>query len=453
MQTGGEQARSINHWQAAAIVAGSMVGVGIFINPHKVLGGVGGSGTAMLLWLFGGVAALCGAFCLAELATLMPRAGGEVVYLEEAYGKPFAFASGWLAILAVMTGSIATLTVANVSYQGPALLGVDHLSRGQVAAISIGLVVALTALNHVGAKLSGSAQLMLAGIPMLVLLGGAIYGLTAAGGGSHLVDELSRPGAFRWPTLAPLAAAYLPVYWTYAGWNSATYVAGEIREPRRGLPRALLLGTGAVTILYLLLNSGFLGILGAKGVAGEFEAGSATAAALFGSKARLAMTALIAIAILSSTNGTVLGGSRIIYAMSTGGMFPRVGARLDPRFKTPTVALWLQAAWTSGLILSAWLVHKDSVQLLLDYTTTAMLITGSLAVGAVVVLRRRRGNTAPADSYRTFAYPVTPFVFLVSSLGVLTLLLYEGKTAAWGGVGILAGALLAGWLWTRATRI
>ena len=450
MQTGGEQARSIDHWRAASIVAGAMVGVGIFINPDDVMGGVGGAGTAMLMWLFGGLAALCGAFCMAELATLMPRAGGEVVYLEAAYGKPFSFASGWLAILAVMTGSIATLAVATVTFQGPALLGMP-LSQGEITAIAIGLVLVFTAINHLGAKVSGTAQLLTTVLPMLLLLGGSLYGLAVNGGASRLSDELAAPGAFSWPSLAPLAAAYLPVYWTYAGWNAATYVAGEIREPRRGLPRALLLGTGAVTVLYLVANAGFIAVLGSQGVKNGYEAGSATAAVLFGPEARVAVAALIAVAIMSSINGTMLGGSRIIFAMAGSGMFPRVGARLDPRFKTPTVALWLQAAWTSGLILSAWLVHKNSVQVLLDYTATAMLITGSLAVGAVIVLRRR--GTANASSYRTFAYPVTPFVYLVSSLGVLTVLLYQGKTAAWAGVGILAGALLAGWLWTRATRI
>jgi len=341
------------------------------------------------------------------------------------------------------------LAVANVTYQGPALLG-QPLSHGEITAISIGIIIVLTAINHVGAKLSGRTQLVLAGVPMLLLLDGSLYGLID-GGGARLGEELAQPHAFEMPALGAVAAAYLPVYWTYAGWNAVTYVAGEVREPRRGLPRALVLGTGAVTVLYMLLNCGFLGVLGADGVRNNFEVGSATAAALFGQGASKWMTALIFIAILSATNGTVLGGSRIVFAMAEGGMFPRAGARLDRRFKTPTLALWLQAAWTSLLILSAWLVHKDSVKTLLDYTTTAMLITGSLAVGAVLVLRQRAA--IPADRYRTLLYPVTPFLYLASSIGVLVLLLKDGKPAAVGGVVILVAALAAGWFFTHRSRI
>ncbi|TPV97015.1 MAG: APC family permease [Myxococcales bacterium FL481] len=359
---------------------------------------------------------------------MLPRSGGDYNYLRRAYGPATAFAAGWLQLLAIYPGSLASMAVAAATFQLPALLGEQWsepvtwlgvaVSRPHLHATLI--IVGLTALNHIGVRVSGRVQVLVTSVPIVVLTVTAVWVL--AGGPAHAVPlpDLAWEGSAGWPGFEALALAYLPIYFAYSGWNTAIYVAGEIRAPARNLPRALAGGTALVTALYLLLCAGFVAVFGLPGLAGVGEAGTAAAMKLFGGEARRVVAALLLLAMLGSLNATVMAGSRIGYAMALQRDYPVVGGRLHPRFGTPVVALWGQAALAIGLLATG-----SGLDRLIEYTSTAMLVTGTLAVFAVVLLRRRApGLPRP---FRTWWFPWSPLIYVSSSCAVLGLALVSRR--------------------------
>lgn len=415
--------RSLGGLPAMALVAGSMLGIGIFIAPGVVAAQLDHPVTFLLLWLIGGLSALFGALSVAELGAMMPRAGGDYPYLRLAYGPGFAFAAGWLQLLAIFPGSLAAMAVGTAQFQLPVVLdgyydlpGMLGLGVDPQAFWAVAIIVGLTALNHIGVVISGRAQLGLTGIPVVILLVASVAVLVTRGMGGAWED----PGPLQIPTVGAAALAFLPVYFAYSGWNAAIFIGGEIKDPGRNVPRSLVGGTLGVTALYMLLCIGFLSVFDMSALANVVEVGSASARALFGPLGSFGVTALIVLAMLGCINGTVLTGSRIAFAMAKHQHAPEVAARVHPRFGTPTAALWLQAGW------SILLVGTQSFEELLNYTSAAMLITGTLTVMAVVVLRRKMPDTV--RPYRTWGYPIPPVLYAATSLAVLAVLAWEGVT-------------------------
>lgn len=408
--------KHIGFWPATALVVGPMLGVGIFIGPPEVAKSVGSETAFMLLWILGGITATCGALSVAELGAMLPQSGGHYVFLRRAYGPGVSFAAGWLQVLAVFPGSIGTVALALGTYQLPVLFGesirqpfvVYGFSVPSAFVIATGVVFVLTAINHLGLVFSTRVQIVLTSIPIVVLFVAAIV-VIASGQSAPGTDTV-----YAASSAAGLAAGYLPVYFAYAGWDGAIYVSGEIRDSGRTLPRSLIAGTMLVTVLYLVLCAGFLSVYALDGLAQSGEAGSAVAGVLFGPVGVVAVTLLIAVAMLGSLNGIVLTGSRIAWAMAHDGEFPRSGARLHARFGSPVVSLWAQAAWT--IVLMA----IGGVDELIAYASAAMLATGSMTALAVFVLRRREPDLP--RPYRTLGYPVTPALFILSSVAVLAIL-------------------------------
>jgi APA family basic amino acid/polyamine antiporter len=421
---------------AISLVAGSMLGIGIFIAPPVVASHTTGPVSFLLLWLIGGLSALFGALCLAELGAMMPRAGGDYPYLRLAYGDGPAFAVGWLQLLAIFPGSLAAMAVGTATFQLPVLLGSWHAAPVAALGLPIApasvwavvIVLAITALNHAGLKLSGRAQVLVTAVPVAILLAISLSVL-----GSALTAE--RAPAASAASSAPsagwdvsgLALAYLPVYFAYSGWYSALFVGAEVRDPARNLPRALIGGTLGVTVLYLLLCAGFLAVFSLDRLAEVGEAGTAAAQALFGPGGELVVTALILLAMLGSINGTVLTGGRIAYAMAEHGHCPAAAGQVSPRYGTPVFALWMQAAWT--LVLIGW----GGFEALLNYATAAMLITGTLTVWSVGVLRRRYPDLP--RPYRTWGWPWSPWIYAASSAVVLAILIASGDPSVLAAVG------------------
>lgn len=451
-----EEARSLGPLPALALVAGSMLGIGIFIAPPVVAAQLDHPGTFLGMWLVGGLSALFGALAVAELGAMMPRAGGDYPYLRLSYGPGVAFAVGWLQLLAIFPGSLATMAVGTASFQLPVVLGQyyelplsmaaqlglpDGLTPSPTIFWSIVIVIGLTALNHVGVVISGRFQVVLTGIPVLVLLAASIGVLAMHGtNGGAWAD----PGPIRTPGISAAALAFLPVYFAYSGWNAAIFVGGEIRNPARNVPRALVGGTLGVTALYFVLCVGFLAVFTMGDLANVGEAGTAAARELFGRFGELGVTTLIVLAMLGSINGTVLTGSRIAFAMARHGHCVEAAGSLHPRFRTPVVALWMQAAWALVLVFS------QSFEQLMNYTTAAMLITGTLTVLAVMVLRRKLPDTT--RPYRAWGYPVTPILYAVSSVAVLALLAQQLDPSLFLGAGWFLGALAVHHLFLRRRR-
>ena len=446
--------RSLGPLAAMSLVAGTMLGIGIFIAPPDVARSIDHPVTFVLMWALGGLSALCGALSVAELGAMMPRAGGDYPYLRRAYGPGVAFAAGWLQLLAIFPGSLATMAVGTASYQLPVVLGPAYgigdalgMPEANAALWAVIIIVGFTALNHVGVVLSGVLQVVLTVVPLGVLLVASLYVLGGGTDQSGLSTGLSTGAPITLPSLSAAAAAFLGVYFAYSGWNAAIFVGGEIRDPTRNVPRSLVGGTLGVTVLYLLLCLGFVAVLGIGELATAGEAGSAVARRLFGTVGELTITVLIVLAMLGSINGCVLTGSRIGYAMAEHGDFTQTAAVLHRRYGTPVVALWVQAAIAVALVATHGFEH------LIKYTSAAMLITGTLTVLAVMILRRTMPD-APRP-YRTWGYPVTPLLYAVSSvfvLGVFAVRIFEdGADRDWSvllAVAWFGGALL----WHRARR-
>lgn len=428
-------------WSAQAIVSGSMLGIGIFIFPPVVAQHIHSSGYFLLIWLLGGLAALCGALCVAEMGAMMPRAGGEYPYLRLAYGPGVAFSTGWLQLLATFPGSLATMAVGTATFQLPVLFGPGFAAPVELGLWTvegptfwaIALVVILTGLNHIGVALSGRVQLVLTLVPLAVLL---VVSLFVVGGVGTMEVAAGGLDLDLWPlpSAGALAAAYLPVYFAYSGWNAAIYIGGEIESPGRNLPLAVIGGTLSVLVLYMVLSLGFLSVFSVADLAGVGEAGTAAAGRLFGQVGVFAMTTMILLAMLGSLNGGVMTGSRVAYAMAEQGHFPRSGARLHERFGTPVVALWTQAGLAIGLIM------MQGFEALMRYTSCAMLISGSLTVYCVVRLRARLPELA--RPYRVGFYPWVPLAYIGSCLFVLAVLVAQMDVSVFMAIGWFALALL-----------
>ena len=429
----GEQ--KLGRWAAQSIVAGTMLGIGIFIAPPVVAESIDSPAFFLLIWLVGGLAALCGALCVAELGAMMPRAGGEYPYLRLAYGPGVAFSTGWLQLLATFPGSLAAMAVGTATFQLPVLLGpgfAEPVALGPLEVAgptfwAVAIVVILTALNHIGVVLSGRVQLVLTIVPLAVLLLVSVFVI-----GAHGSPAMS-PTMWTAPLPAAIAAAYLPVYFAYSGWNAAIYVGGEVEEPGRTLPFAVIGGTLAVLVLYMVLCGGYLAVFGMAELATAGEAGTAAAGRLFGDTGILVVTTMILLAMLGSINGSIMAGSRVAYAMATQGHFPRAGGLLHARYATPVVALWAQAALAIGLIA------VQGFESLMKYASCAMLISGSLTVFSVVRLRRVLPDTP--RPYRVALYPWSPLAYVASSLFILVVLIWNRDASVYMAIGWFALAL------------
>lgn len=416
--------RTIGAWGSLAIVAGSMLGIGIFLTPRVVAEHVQSPTLFLALWALGGLIALAGAVAYAELGAAFPRAGGDYVFLREAFGEATAFASGWLLFAGVFVGSIATLAVPIFEFQIPTLLEAltpldpraplpGPFSSAQLA--GVGLIAALTAINIAGTRVATGLLVALTFIPIAALTLGALTAFATQPHETHVAALRDTP--FDGSPVAALTAATLAIYFAYSGWNAVGYVGGEIQQPGRNIPRGLLGGTLLITALYLLLCAAFLNVFGIGGLTTAHEAGTATAMALGGSRLALVMNALIACALVGSLNATILAGARIAHAMAHDGVLHRRLATVHPTRKTPARTLLLQAVLASMLVLSG------TFDVLLELTSVAMFLMGGLTVLALFHLRRQRPDLP--RPYRATGYPLLPGLYAAISLAILATSLWQ----------------------------
>lgn len=421
--------RAIGPIAGVAIVAGSMLGVGIFLVPAEVAQEIHSLKLFLGLWVFGGLIAFSGAVAYAELGTMFPEAGGDYVYLRETFGASASFAAGWLLFAGVFAGSIATMSVAVCQYQLPVLLApfltVDlnqpvfsvealalSISGTQLAAL--GLVLLLTLINIAGVRPSTATQTLATALPVLAF---ALFALFAIAIGPHqTATPYTGSGLTSDSLVSSLTTAFLAIYFAYAGWNAIAYVGGEVVSPEKNIPRSLLGGTVLITFLYLIMCTAFLAVLGLGGLPSAFEAGTASAVAVVGSRAEPIVAGLIGIALLGSLNGTVLGGGRIGYAMAKDRALPRALSHLGTRSRVPSRALWAQA------LVAAVLICTGTFKTLLEFTSIAMLVLGGLTITALFVLRVTRSEHR--RPYKASGYPFTPAIYLVASILVVSITIW-----------------------------
>lgn len=402
-----------------AVVIGSMLGIGIFLAPPQMAAAVTDPVAFFATWVAAAIVIIGGALAYAELGTRMPRAGGDYTFQRHALGPSVAFGSGWALFGGIFAGSIATVALALCQYQIPTLTGLplrDPLFTLPLAGpvtgaqlLAAALVVALTALNVAGLRLSARTQQVVTGVPLLVLFALALYALAAAATGALPEAATPVPAAAVPLTAGAIATAYLATNFAFSGWNQVIYVAGEVEDPDRVIPRSLLGGTLTVTALYLLLCGAFIAVLGMGGLATAGEAGSTLARALGGEPLYVAMNVLIALCLIATVNGSVLGGARVGYAMARDGVFLRAAGELDRR-GSPATALWIQAALAVALLLT------NTVDGLLQAVSLTMVITGALSVISYFVIRHRDPD---GPGWRAPGHPWLPGLYVTVSLWVL----------------------------------
>ena len=407
MNTSPELRRSLGLGTATSVVVANMIGTGIFTTTGLMLARLESGWLVLLCWTLGGVLAVCGALCYAELSTMMPRAGGEYVYLHEIYGPRAAFLTGWTSFFVGFSAPIAATGVACAAYLTAA--GVLPETWAAEKGTALAIVLTLTAVHYRGVRLGVPVQNLLTGLKLLLLGGLVLVGFLAGRGNwEHFAASSDFWLPARW---SQLGIAMLWVMFAYSGWNASAYLAEELKTPGRNLPRSLLLGTLIVMAVYLLVNGLFFYAAPSAALRGIVATGHAAAEGLFGAGAAMWLSVLISVALLSSLSAYVLLGPRVYYAMARDGLFFRFAARIHPRFETPALAVAAQGFFASLMILTG------TFEQLLTYIGFALGIFPWMAVLGVILLRRRQpGRERP---YRVWGYPVVPIFFLVAMVWIL----------------------------------
>ncbi len=443
--------RALSTTDAILVTVGATLGTGIFLTTSEIAKAVPDPRGILLLWVGGGILALAGALTYAELGAMFPRAGGQYHYLKEAYGPLSGFLYGWGAFFVMMTGGIAVLAVGFGEYLGAFLPFFSSAHRlwsvpiGSFVWTATGAQLAgaiaiagLTAINYAGVRAGTRFQnaITAAKILSLVLLG--VVGLFLP----------ARPGAFAhtgslFPTgFAAAGVGMIAVLWTYDGWYGATFLAGEMRKPEKSLPIGLIVGTAAVTGIYLLVNVVYLRALPVAVLAKTPRVAEASALALFGPGGGRLMTALVLISIFGCLATTVLYCARIYLPMSRDGLFFEALGRVHPKHHTPGASLIAQGAWGIALTFSG------TYEQLYTYVIFAIFLFHAVTGVAVIVLRRSRPDEP--RPFRVPGYPWIPLVFVAVCLVFVGNTLLEKPVESVIGLGILVAGLPA-YLWWRRT--
>jgi amino acid transporter len=418
--------RAVGLFNAVAVSVGVTIGSGIFRVPATVAGQLPDAGSVLLCWVLGGLVALCGALSLAELAAALPRSGGVFAYILESFGPLPAFLFGWaeLAVVrAAALGAIATIFAEYLGYFIP-------LTAIQVRQVAACTIVVIGVMNYVGVRRAAAVLSATTVAKYIAVLALGLLACTASGGRSaHFAPLWSQALS---PSL--IATALIPVMWTYDGWADLSMLGGEVSNPRRTLPLALILGAACVMVVYLVVNLGFIYAVPLHEMAGSklIAATVAGRIPLLTGAGTALIVGVVLIATFSGLNGSLLVGSRIFFAMADRGLLFRAVARISPRFKSPSVAIGLTTAL--GVV---YVLENDFAQLA-DKFILGIWPFYALAVAGVFVLRRRQPDLP--RPYRVWGYPIVPGLFLLASVGlVLNALLTDPRNTGVTLLIILAG--------------
>lgn len=409
------------------LVVGAIVGAGIFINPSIVAARLPGAGWVVAAWVAGGIVALAGAFAYAELGSLFPRVGGQYAYLRDGIHPLAGFLYGWALITTIESGALAAVAITFAEY------ALRLVGRPGAAAtpLAVAAIVVVSVVNYLGVR-PGSRVLNVFVVTKIL----ALAALIVAGLALPSPIEAAAPDPA--PTVPadvwPLAfgSALVPILFAYGGWQNANYVAEEIRDPARTLPRALVAGTVLVVLVYLLVNLAYLRALGAAGLAATLTPAADTAGRALGAAGDRFVAAAIAVSTFGFLDLGVLAPTRVYYAMAADGVFFPAVARLHPRFRTPSLAIAVQAAWCTVLAVTG--TYGE----LLNSVVFADWIFFGLTVATLFVFRRRRPVAErPPGCAVTPGYPWLPALFVAVAAGVVVSVVMTAPVRAAAGAAVL----------------
>ncbi len=492
-----ELVKALGLTSATMLVMGSMIGSGIFIVSAEISREVNSPALLLGAWLVTGFMTIVGALCYGELAAMMPRAGGQYVFLREALGPLWGFLYGWTLFLVIQTGTIAAVGVAFGKFLGvffpsissthwilhlwkvppipigPMVLGNMDVGISTQNLVAILVVVVLSVVNIFGVKTGAVIQNIFTVAKVSALAGLVLFGLfigrnaqalaanfnghfwqNAGWGAQHAVQVGAGGPMVLVGTLTILAVAQVGSLFSADAWNNVTFTAGEVKNPQRNLPLSLAMGTGVVILLYVLCNVIFLNVLPLDGsaagttilergikYASEDRVGTAVMTQIFGAAGGALMAIAIMISSFGCNNGLILSGARVYYAMAKDGLFFRSVAKLHPIYKTPAVSLMVQMVWTCILCISG------SYGQLLDYIVFAVLVFYILTIGGLFVLRRTHPDAV--RPYRAVGYPILPAIYILMALFIDVVLLRYKPQYTWPGLIIVLLGIPVYYLWNR----
>ncbi|MGA3285934.1 MAG: amino acid permease [Bacteroidota bacterium] len=471
--------RGLGLLDSTMIVIGSMIGSGIFIVSADIGRIVGAPGYLLLVWLITGVMTVIAALSYGELAGMMPHVGGQYAYLREAYNPFIAFLYGWALFLVIQTGTIAAVAVAFAKFTGVLIpwfseknillsVGKFHITAAQILAILS--VILLTSVNMRGLQEGKIVQNIFTFTKIIALLGFVFLALFVGQNTSAIAANFSNFWSATWTqaadgkilSISPLSGmmllsaigvAMVGSLFSADAWNNITFTAGEVTNPNRNIPLSLALGTGAVILIYILVNIGYLLVLPLTGSPEATDAvgrgiqfavsdrvGTAAASVIFGENASIIMAVMIMISTFGCNNGLILAGARVYYAMAKDGLFFKSAGMLNQK-SVPGAALVVQCIWTCLLCLSG--TYSD----LLDYVIFVVLMFYILTVSGIFKLRKKRPD---ADRpYRAFGYPIIPIVYIFLAAAISIDLLIFKPQYTWPGLGIVLLGIPVYFVWKR----
>ncbi len=412
--------RGLGVWGAAAMVVGTVIGSGIFLVASSMTRGVGTPGMVFFVWIFGGLLSLAGALAYAELGAMLPESGGEYAYLRESYGPLWAFLYGWSQFLVMKTASVATLAA------GFALYFTIFFPGLNLKVVAVTMVAVLGAVNYFGVRAGGAVQTFFTVLKVGLILA-LVFAALILGDGDwgHLQTSV--------PVSSPVSgfvAALVAALWAYDGWNNVNMAGGEISDPQRNIPRALVLGTMGVGVLYLLANVAYFYILSAPEVAASQRVAGDVALRFMGEWGGRGVALAAMISIFAATNGSILSGARVPFAMARDGLFFRPLAAVHPRFRSPHISVLVLSLFAAAMCMTG------GYDELFTYVVFASWIYYGLTVSAIFVLRRKHPEWP--RPYRAWGYPLLPGLFVVVSAALVVMTLRE---QAWwrslAGLGII----------------
>ena len=428
-------ARQLGLFDATMLVMGGIIGSGIFINPYVVAQRVHTPALILGAWILGGCVGVCGAFIWAELAATLPAIGGQYAYLRQAYHPIVAFLYGWVLLLVIQTGGMAAVAITFARYFLE-LTGL-HIHDWVIATAALSI---LTVVNCLGVKTGGRTQSVLMAMKIVAIAALVIAGIAFAG--KHATT--STPSDRQW-SLTSFGGAMVPVLFAYGGWQTANFLAGEVKEPKKNLPRGLVLGVLGVVTLYLGVNWVCLRALGPQALAASTTPATAVMRLALGQWGATFVAAAIAISTLGFLSQSILTAPRVYFAMAEDGLFFRAAAWLDPRTRVPVVAIVLQSVWTIVIALTG------RYEQILNYVISMDFLFFGLTATTIFVFRGRaaRGEMNPSDGYRMPGHPLSTVVFVTLCWWVVGNTIYRFPRNSLVGFALLLAGIPVYWFWSR----
>jgi APA family basic amino acid/polyamine antiporter len=428
--------RVLGLFSIVAIVVGTMIGSGIFINPATVAQDVKTPELMMVVWIVGGILSFFGAISLAELGAAYSEAGGIYIYLREAYGTLIAFLFGWTLFLVVEAGTLATLAVGFSTKYLPYFVNLSGL-RGKVVAAALILILAMV--NYMGVKKGAYVMNFLTSLKFIALIGVCvIVFIFAKGSTANFLSSSSgvQPGG---GVLGSFGVALVAAIWAYKGWETSTYSAGEISNPQKKLPLGLFIGTASVIFLYILANLAYLYVFPAARMAQSDRIAADVMQAAVGPAGASIIALIILTSITGTCNGHLMTSPRAFYAMAKDGLFFKSVAKIHPKYLTPHIAILVLAVW--GILLST----SGTFEQLFTYVIFGYWIFMGLTVAGVIILRKKRPELP--RPYKTWGYPVTPILFIFSAVFLTLNSLIRTFWNSAAGLGVIAIGIPVYFFW------